>query len=90
MTSGCRAADEAPSRGPCASYSGRDVWTIPAYRRQGIASAMVRPLLESAPNRCAGLQTGRAQPFPSSLGFRPQPKFWSSAGGTWLDDDANR
>ena len=47
-------------------------------------------LLESVPCRYAGLQTDGAQPFPSSLGFRSQPEFWSSAGGTWLDNNASR
>ncbi len=28
--------------------------------------------------------------FYESLGFRPQPEFWSSVVGTWLDNDANR
>ena len=67
-----------------------DVWTMSAYRRQGIASAMVRLLVERVPGQHVGLQTDDAQELYSSLGFRPQPEFWSIVSGRWLDNDANR
>ena len=35
-------------------------------------------------------QTDDAQAFYRSLGFRPQPEFWSRVSGSWLDNDANR
>jgi ribosomal protein S18 acetylase RimI-like enzyme len=67
-----------------------DVWTLSAYRRQGIASAMMRLLVEAMPGQHIGLQTNDAQALYESLGFRPQPEFWSVTSGTWLDNDANR
>ena len=77
------------SDGVCNAYL-VDVWTMSAYRRQGIASSMVRLLLESAPGQHIGLQTDDAQQFYASLGFREQPEFWSCVVGTWLGNDANR
>jgi ribosomal protein S18 acetylase RimI-like enzyme len=77
------------SDGVCNSYL-LDVWTGSSYRRQGIASAMVRLLLEQVPGQHVGLQTDDGQRLYESLGFRPQPEFWSRVVGTWLDNDANR
>ena len=67
-----------------------DVWTSSAYRRQGIASAMIRRLLAAVPGQHVGLQTDEAQAFYASLGFEEQPEFWSIVVGSWLDNDANR
>jgi RimJ/RimL family protein N-acetyltransferase len=67
-----------------------DVWTASAYRRQGIASRMVRRLLERMPGQHIGLQTDHAQELYESLGFSRQPEFWSRVSGTWLGNDANR
>ena len=67
-----------------------DVWTASAYRRRGIASAMIRRLLDEVPGHHVGLQTDDAQAFYKSLGFEPQPEFWSRVVGSWLDNDANR
>ena len=67
-----------------------DVWTETAYRRQGIASAMMRLLLDQVPGQHVGLQTDSASELYRSLGFAPQPEFWSLVVGTWLDNDANR
>jgi RimJ/RimL family protein N-acetyltransferase len=77
------------SDGVCNAYL-LDVWTAAAYRRQGIASRLVQRLLEQVPGQHLGLQTDNAQQFYESLGFRPQPDFWSRVSGTWLDNDANR
>ena len=77
------------SDGVCNAYL-VDVWTMSAYRRQGIASAMVRLLVERVPGQHVGLQTDDARELYSSLGFRPQPEFWSIVSGRWLDNDANR
>jgi len=52
-----------------------DVWTASQYRRQGIATELVRRLLEQVPGQHVGLQTDDAQAFYDSLGFRPQPEF---------------
>jgi ribosomal protein S18 acetylase RimI-like enzyme len=67
-----------------------DVWTMSSYRRQGIASAMMRELLAHVPGQHVGLQTDGAQALYESLGFEHQPEFWSLVVGTWLDNDANR
>jgi predicted GNAT family acetyltransferase len=76
------------SDGVCNAYL-LDVWTASAYRRRGIASAMVRLLCEQVPGQHVGLQTDDAQPLYASLGFRPQPEFWSLVVGRWLENDAN-
>ena len=77
------------SDGVCNAYL-VDVWTSAVYRRQGIASAMIRGLLAEVPGQHVGLQTDDAQAFYESLGFREQPEFWSLVVGSWLDNDANR
>jgi ribosomal protein S18 acetylase RimI-like enzyme len=77
------------SDGVCNAYL-LDVWTASSHRRQGIASSMVRRLQEQVPGQHVGLQTDEAQELYASLGFRPQPEFWSAVVGTWLDNDANR
>ncbi len=42
------------------------------------------------PGQHVGLQTDDAQELYASLGFEPQPEFWSLVVGSWLDNDANR
>jgi hypothetical protein len=51
---------------------------------------MMRLLIEAVPGQHIGLQTNDGQALYASLGFRPQPEFWSIVSGTWLDNDANR
>jgi len=77
------------SDGVCNAYL-VDVWTSTQYRRRGIASSMVRRLMDAVPGQHVGLQTDDAQGLYESLGFRPQPEFWSVVVGRWLDNDANR
>ena len=77
------------SDGVCNAYA-VDVWTHSAYRRQGIASKLMRLLIDAVPGQHVGLQTDDGQAFYESLGFQPQPEFWSIMSGTWLDNDANR
>jgi len=77
------------SDGVCNAYL-VDVWTASAYRRRGIASAMIRHLLEQVPGQHVGLQTDDRPDFYASLGFTPQPEFWSTVVGSWLDNAANR
>jgi ribosomal protein S18 acetylase RimI-like enzyme len=67
-----------------------DVWTMSSYRRRGIASRMMRHLLDRVPGQHVGLQTDDMQPFYASLGFEHQPEFWSLVVGEWLDNEANR
>lgn len=51
---------------------------------------MIRQLLEMVAGQHMGLFTNDAQPLYESLGFRPQPGFWSTVSGVWLENDANR
>ena len=67
-----------------------DFWPMSSYRRQGVASAMMRALIAHVPGHHIGLQTDDAQALYESLGFEQQPEFWSLVVGTWLDNDANR
>jgi ribosomal protein S18 acetylase RimI-like enzyme len=67
-----------------------DVWTSSSYRRQGIASSMVRLLMDRVPGQHIGLQTDDAGVFYRSLGFRPQPEFLSTVVGVWLDPRSTR
>ena len=76
------------SDGVCNAYV-VDVWTHSSYRRQGIGSTMMRMLAERVPGQHIGLQTESAQDFYRSLGYKPQPEFWSTVVGRWLDNDAN-
>ena len=71
------------SDGVCNAYL-VDVWTASPYRRQGIASALIRRLLDEVPGQHVGLQTDDAHELYRSLGFRPQPEFWSVVVGSWL------
>jgi ribosomal protein S18 acetylase RimI-like enzyme len=77
------------SDGVCNAYL-VDVWTASGYRRRGIASALIRKLVDEVPGQHVGLQTEHAQALYESLGFRPQPEFWSLVAGTWLDNRGNR
>ena len=77
------------SDGVCNAYL-VDVWTASAYRRRGIASAMIQLLLDEVPGQHVGLQTDDAQELYRALGFELQPEFWSFVVGRWLDNDANR
>ena len=77
------------SDGVCNAYL-LDVWTLSSYRRQGLASAMIRHLIEKVPGQHIGLQTDDATDLYRSLGFTPQPEFMSLVVGDWLDNEANR
>ena len=77
------------SDGVCNAYL-LDVWTLSSYRRQGLASAMIRHLIEKVPGQHIGLQTDDATDLYRSLGFTPQPEFMSLVVGEWLDNEANR
>ena len=77
------------SDGVCNAYL-VDVWTASSHRRQGIATRMIRQLLDQVPGQHVGLQTDDAHHLYQSLGFAPQPEFWSRVVGSWLENDANR
>ena len=77
------------SDGVCNAYL-LDVWTMSAYRRQGIGAAMVRQLMTRTPGQHIGLQTDDAEAFYTSLGYRYQPVFMSAIVGEWLVNEANQ
>jgi predicted GNAT family acetyltransferase len=77
------------SDGVCNAYL-VDVWTASSHRRRGIATSMIRLLVDAVPGQHVGLQTDDAQELYASLGFKPQPEFWSLVSGRWLENDANR
>lgn len=76
------------SDGVCNSYL-LDVWTLSSLRRQGIATRLVRHLMDRVPGQHIGLQTDEAESFYAKLGFRPQPTFMSAIVGRWLGNEAN-
>ncbi len=77
------------SDGVCNAYL-LDVWTLSAYRRQGVGSRLVRQLMNRVPGQHIGLQTDEAESFYAALGYRYQPHFMSAISGAWLGNDANR
>ena len=77
------------SDGVCNAYL-LDVWTLSSVRRNGVASALVRRLVDAVPGQHVGLQTDDAEAFYRGLGFTPQPQFLHLVAGRWLDNDANR
>jgi len=77
------------SDGVCNAYL-IDVWTFTPYRRQGIASTLVRMLADEVPGQHIGLQTDHGHALYRSLGFELQPDFMSKVVGAWLDNEANR
>ena len=77
------------SDGVCNAYL-VDVWTASSHRRKGIAAQMLRLLIAAVPGQHIGLQTDDAQELYASVGFEPEPEFWSLVSGTWLENDANR
>lgn len=77
------------SDGVCNAYL-VDVWTASSHRRQGIATAVIRHLLDRVPGQHVGLQTSDAPGLYAALGFRAQPEFWSLVVGHWLENEANR
>lgn len=78
------------SDGVCNAYL-VDVWTHSAYRRRGIASAMIEWLAQQVPGQHIGLQAdGGSIALYRATGFAPQPEFWSRVVGEWLDNDACR
>ena len=62
-----------------------DVWTMSAQRRRGIASAMVRRLLERVPGHHVALFTEERADFYARLGFEEERTGMSIVSGTWLN-----
>jgi predicted GNAT family acetyltransferase len=69
--------------GVCNAYL-TDVWTASGWRRRGIASAVVRDLLERVPGHHVALFTASHAPFYAGLGFEEEHTGMSKVVGTWL------
>lgn len=72
------------SDGVCNAYL-LDVWTSTPYRRQGVASEMIRLLQEGLPGQHLYLQADDdLVGFYAHLGFEKQPNGMSRVIGNWL------
>ena len=74
------------SDGVCNGYI-VDVWTLSAYRRQGIASAMMRRLLDRMPGQHVYLFSDDAADFYKKVGFVERPVGLEVVVGRWLEND---
>ena len=73
------------SDGVCNGYI-VDVWTLSAYRRQGVASAMMRRLLDRMPGQHVYLFSDDAPEFYQKIGFVERPVGLEVVVGQWLDN----
>lgn len=71
------------SDGICNAYI-VDIWTLSAYRRQGIATTMVKMLLTCLQGQHVYLFTDDMSQFYKKLGFTEQPIGMGQVIGTWL------
>ena len=70
--------------GVCNAYI-VDVWTLTPYRRRGMASAVVRDLIERVPGHHVALFTDARTDFYRTLGFGDEPGGMSLVAGHWLN-----
>lgn len=70
--------------GVCNAYL-VDVWTASAHRRQGVASVMVRHLVDAVPGHHIALFTADRTDFYETLGFEAEEVGMSRVSGTWLN-----
>lgn len=61
-----------------------DVWTHSEYRNRGIASRMMKMIIDAVPGQHIYLQTDDAQLFYKKLGFAVQPDGMFRISGEWL------
>lgn len=73
------------SDGVCNAYI-VDVWTHSAYRRQGIATAMMKLALSKLNGQHVYLFTDDRQEFYQTLGFKPQETGMGLVVGKWLEN----
>ena len=73
------------SDGVCNAYI-VDVWTLSAFRRQGIASKMMQSLLEELDGQHVYLFTDDMVDFYKKLGFEEQPVGLGKVIGQWLEN----
>jgi GNAT superfamily N-acetyltransferase len=65
-----------------------DVWTLSQFRRQGIASEIMKKLIDCVPGQHIYLQTEDAVDFYKKLGFKEQPVGMSTIAGEYLQNDS--
>lgn len=75
------------SDGVCNAYL-VDIWTLSAYRRQGIATKMIQNLLRRLKGQHVYLFTDDVPELYVKLGFTPQPIGMGQVIGTWLVNEA--
>ncbi|MBD2092590.1 GNAT family N-acetyltransferase [Microcoleus sp. FACHB-1515] len=73
------------SDGVCNAYI-VDVWTLSQYRKQGIASAMMKLLLAKLEGQHVYLFTNDSVEFYQKLGFEVQPTGLGMVVGQWLQN----
>ena len=73
------------SDGVCNGYI-VDVWTLTAYRRRGIASAMMRRLLDRMPGQHVYLFSDDSAEFYKKLGFEERTVGLEIVVGRWLEN----
>ncbi len=71
------------SDGVCNAYV-VDVWVHTPYRRQGIATEMMRQIMAALPGQHIYLFTDDAQELYRSVGFKDQPRGMGIVVGSWL------
>jgi predicted GNAT family acetyltransferase len=71
------------SDGVCNAYI-VDIWTFSTYRRQGIATTMVKILLARLQGQHVYLFTDDLPQFYTKLGFKEQPLGMGQVIGKWL------
>jgi ribosomal protein S18 acetylase RimI-like enzyme len=76
------------SDGVCNAYL-VDVWTLSAYRRQGIATAMMQILLSQLKGQHVYLFTDDVPELYAKLGFVEQPIGMGQVVGKWLVNEAS-
>ena len=63
-----------------------DVWTLSAYRRQGLGRKIMQMLVDAVPGQHIYLQTDDAITFYEELGFTRQPEGMSRISGAYLQN----
>lgn len=76
------------SDGVCNAYL-VDVWTLSAYRRQGIATTMIQKLLHRLEGQHVYLFTDDVPELYAKVGFVEQPIGMGQVIGTWLVNESS-
>ena len=77
------------SDGVCNAYI-VDVWTLTEFRRQGVASQMMKTLLAKLEGQHVCLFTDDMGSFYKTLGFAVEPDGYSQVVGRWLQNETRQ